>query len=250
MSIDPLLDRLFPAGRRIDVDGLFFSGTGMAGGREVAIIGTRDKAAIGVELAFRMAEAVLALVRDNPGRPLLLLVDTSGQKMSRRDETLGLNAYVAHLAKCIDLARRSGHRIVGLVHGEAVSAGFLSSSLLADACYALPEAEVRVMNLPAMSRVTKIPLERLEELSKDSAVFAPGVANYVAMGAVRGLWEGDLERCLVDALDDAADPSVDRRRADGEERGGRRLARSVASRVRLGADRERTGADATGTDAP
>lgn len=235
MSVEPLLDRLFPAGHDIAFDGLFFAGTGEAGGREVAVVGTRDKAAIGVELAFRMAEAVLALVRDHPGRPLLLLVDTSGQKMSRRDELLGLNAYVAHLAKCIDLARRSGHRIIGLVHGEAVSAGFLSSSLLADACYALPEAEVRVMNLPAMSRVTKIPLERLQELSEESAVFAPGVSNYVAMGAVRSLWEGDLEACLVAALDDLADPAIDRRRADGEARGGRTLARSVSARVRADA---------------
>ena len=30
------------------------------------------------------------------------------------------------------------------------------------------------MNLPAMARVTKIPLDRLQELSKTSAVFAPG----------------------------------------------------------------------------
>lgn len=232
MTITTLLDRLFPGGHDVAVEAPFFAGTGEAGGRTLAVLGTLDKAPIGIELAFRMAETVLAVVRDHPRRPILLLVDTSGQRMSRRDELLGLNAYVAHLAKCLDLARRKGHRIVGLVHGEAVSAGFLSSSLLADACYALAQAEVRVMNLPAMSRVTKIPLERLEELSRESAVFAPGVANYVAMGAVRGLWEGDLEACLVQALDDPADPSVDRRRIDGEARGGRRLARAVSTRVR------------------
>ncbi len=232
MSIDTLLDRLFPGGHDIAFDAPFFAGTGEAGGRTVAVIGTLDKAAIGADLAFRMADAVLRIVGEHPGRPILLLVDTSGQRMSRRDEMLGLNAYVAHLAKCLDLARRQGHRIVGLVHGEAVSAGFLSSSLLADACYALPEAEVRVMNLPAMARVTKIPLERLEEFSKNSAVFAPGVANYVAMGAVRALWEGDLEACLLAALDDPADPAIDRRSIDGEARGGRRLARGVADRVR------------------
>ena len=137
---------------------------------------------------------------------------------------------MAHLAKCLELARRSGHRTLGLVYGEAVSGGFLATSLLADVCYALPEAEIRVMNLPAMARVTKIPLERLQELSTTSAVFAPGVENYHRMGAIRALWDGDLSAHLAAAL---AEPEEgDRRRQDGEARGGRTLARTVADRVR------------------
>ena len=128
----------------------------------------------------------LRIVRDHPGRPILLLVDTQGQRLSRRDELLGINGYMAHLAKCLQLARNRGHKIIGLVYSEAVSGGFLASSLLADRCYALPEAQVRVMNLPAMSRITKIPLERLEELSKSSPVFAPGVTELSQDG--RGLF--------------------------------------------------------------
>ena len=177
-----------------------------------------------------MAGAVLEVVRHHPGRPILLLVDTQGQRLSHRDELLGINGYMAHLAKCLDLARRSGHRVLGLVYSHAVSGGFLASSMLADTCYALPEAEIRVMNLPAMARVTKIPLERLTELSASSPVFAPGVDNYLRMGAIEALWEGDLAACLAKAL--AAPVSGDRRRAAGEERQGRTLARAVADRVR------------------
>ena len=200
------------------------------GATDVTVIGARNKAPIGVELAHRMAGAVLETVREHPGRPIVLLVDTSGQRLSRRDELLGVNGYMAHLAKCLELARRSGHRTLGLVYGEAVSGGFLATSLLADVCYALPEAEIRVMNLPAMARVTKIPLERLQELSKTSAVFAPGVENYHRMGAIRALWDGDLSAHLEAAL---AEPEEgDRRRQDGEARGGRTLARAVADRVR------------------
>ena len=235
MTIESLLDQLFPLGHDVSFAGALFSGTGHTGEVDISVIGTRDRAAIGIDLAFQMAGEVLRVVRGHPGRPIFLLVDTSGQKMSRRDETLCLNAYIAHLAKCLDVARRNGHRIIGLVYAEAVSAGFLSTSLLADACYALPEAQVRVMNLPAMARVTKIPLERLESLSDTSAVFAPGVANYVAMGAVRGIWDDDLAGHLLAALRESDDPRTDRRRADGEARGGRILARSVADRVRFDA---------------
>jgi malonate decarboxylase gamma subunit len=224
-----LLDQLFPSGHKIAFDGLYFDGVGQTPQGEVAVIGSVDAAPIGVELAFRMAGAVLDIVRDHPGRPILLLVDTQGQRLSHRDELLGINGYMAHLAKCLELARNSGHRIVGLVYSQAVSGGFLASSLLADRCYALPDAQVQVMNLPSMSRITKIPLERLKELSQTSPVFAPGVQNYLRMGAVYSLWEGDLSQNLAEAL--AAPQEGDRRRQWGEERGGRKMARSVADRV-------------------
>lgn len=230
MDAKTLLDRLFPAGCDVSIDSPLFHGTGMSARGTVAIIGSIDAAPIGVELAFRMADDVLRIVHDHPGRPILLLVDTQGQRLSRRDELLGINGYMAHLAKCLQLARNKGHKIIGLVYSEAVSGGFLASSLLADRCYALPEAQVRVMNLPAMSRITKIPLERLEELSKSSPVFAPGVQNYLKMGAVHSLWEGDLSQRLVEALDAPAEG--DMRRQWGEQREGRNLARAVAERVR------------------
>jgi malonate decarboxylase gamma subunit len=103
--------------------------------------------------------------------------------------------------------------------------------MLADACYALPGAEVRVMNLKAMSRVTKIPIERLEVLSEHSAVFAPGITNYFAMGAIAEIWDGDISKALVEALD-VDFGLADRRRQYGEERHGRSLAKIVSDRVR------------------
>ena len=230
MDMKSLLNRLFPDGHEVAIDDVYFDGTGRVYGAEVAVIGTVDNTPIGIELAFRMAGAVLEVVRRHPGRPILLLVDTQGQRLSHRDELLGINGYMAHLAKCIDLARRNGHRVLGLVYGQAVSGGFLATSLLADRCYALPDAEIRVMNLPAMARVTKIPLERLTELSASSPVFAPGEENYRRMGAIAGLWDGDLATCLAEAL--AAPVDGDSRRELGEERGGRQLARKVADRVR------------------
>jgi malonate decarboxylase gamma subunit len=230
MDAKTLLEKLFPNGSEVAFDGQYFAGTGESAHGNVAIIGSIDAAPIGVELAFRMAGEVLRIVRDAPAMPILLLVDTQGQRLSRRDELLGINGYMAHLAKCLQLARNKGHKIIGLVYSEAVSGGFLASSLLADRCYALPEAQVRVMNLPAMSRITKIPLERLQELSQSSPVFAPGVQNYLRMGAVHALWEGDLAQRLAEALETPAEG--DRRRQWGEEREGRNLARQVAERVR------------------
>ncbi|MFX5808811.1 biotin-independent malonate decarboxylase subunit gamma, partial [Acinetobacter baumannii] len=115
-------------------------------------------------------------------------------------EMLGINSYMAHLGKCVELARRQGHRVVGLVYDQALSGGFITSGLIADACYALPEATIRVMGLPAMARITKVPEERLTELAKSNPVFAPGPENYLRMGGVAAIWNGDLAKALADAL--------------------------------------------------
>jgi malonate decarboxylase gamma subunit len=55
----------------------------------------------------------------------------------------------------------------------------------------LPGAEPSVMDLPSISRVTKLPLEDLEELAKSTPIFAPGVEPLFATGAVAQTWAAD-----------------------------------------------------------
>jgi len=229
MDWQSVATRLFGADHALEADGDFLCGTAVFDGAPLAVVGTTNHAAVGVDLALRQARAVLATIAGHPGRPLLLLIDTQGQALRRRDELLGIHRAMAHLGCCLDLARRRGHPVVGLVYDQALSGGFITSGLMADACHALPEAEIRVMRVPAMARVTKLPEELLESLSRTNPVFAPGVANYVAMGGVRSLWQGDLAAALREAL--AHSPGEDLRAIDGAARGGRKLAAAVAQRV-------------------
>jgi malonate decarboxylase gamma subunit len=60
-------------------------------------------------------------------------------------------------------------------------------------------------------------------------VFAPGAKNYLLMGGLDALWEGDLSACLTKALEHV--DATDHRRVRGLERGGRLLADSVVQRV-------------------
>jgi malonate decarboxylase gamma subunit len=224
-----LATALFGADHGIAREGDLLRGTVRFDKEPLTVIGTTNHAPIGVRLALAQARAVLDTMAQHPGRPILLLIDTQGQQLRRRDELLGINRAMAHLGMTIDLARRRGHRVLGLVYDQALSGGFITSGLIADACDALPEAEIRVMRIPAMARVTKLPEAMLTELSQTNPVFAPGVGNYVAMGGVRALWQGDLQAALREALAHA--PVDDRRALDGLERGGRLLSASVVQRV-------------------
>ena len=224
-----LAQQLFPQGHDIVEQENFLSGTAQVDGATVTVVGTTGHTPIGIEIALAQAAAILDTVRAHPGRAIVILVDTQGQRLRHRDEMLGINSYMAHLGKCVELARRSGHRVVGLVYDQALSGGFITSGLIADACYALPDATIRVMGLPAMARITKVPQERLTELAKSNPVFAPGPENYLRMGGVADIWNGDLALALREAL--AVDRSVDRRAIAGLERGGRKLAQRVIDAV-------------------
>jgi malonate decarboxylase gamma subunit len=229
MNWQELASQLFPGGHDIVETDQFLSGSASVGARTVTVIGTTGHTPIGVDIALAQAKAVLDTVRNHAQRPIVILVDTQGQRLRHRDEMLGINSYMAHLGKCIDLARRRGHIVIGLVYDQALSGGFITSGLMADACYALPQATIRVMGLPAMARITKVAEERLTELAKDNPVFAPGAHNYLAMGGVEAIWEGELAAQLEQALDHAS--PQDRRGELGAQRGGRKWSQRVVQAV-------------------
>jgi malonate decarboxylase gamma subunit len=230
MKIEALLDELFPVGHSVKNAQSILTGFGSTGKGEIAVMGTTDHLAVGVEAALILADFVLGIIKESPGRPILMLVDTQGQRLSKRDELLGINGYLAHVAKCLELARQRGHQLITLIYSEAVSGGFLAFGMMADEIHTLAEAKVRVMNLPAMARITKLPLEQLQELSSTSPSFAPGIENFIKLGGVQTVWQEPLAEQLDQVI--GLKPGGDQRRRNGFRRHGRKLAHPIAQRVK------------------
>ena len=228
-----LLDALFPLGHDVVVDANLVRGSARTAVAErVEVVGTANAAAVDAKLALAMADRILGAMEGAP-RPLVFLVDTSGQALRRHEELIGLNAYLAHLACTVDVARRGGFASVSIVYGEAVSGGYLSLGLMADRAYALADAQIRVMDLQAMARVTRLPHEQLQKLARESPVFAPGADNYAKMGALDAIWANPSAELLCNALADVmrASSRSDGRLAAGHERGGRVLGEPTAAAV-------------------
>lgn len=228
-----ILNRLFPGGYiEAAQDGDVFAGRGDLNGQAVHVVGTWNEAHIGADLAHVMTGHVLRIMTEHPRAPILMMVDNAGQRLSRRDELLGNNAFLANLAKALEVARRRGHAVLSLVYGRAVSGGFLATGMSAAGCFALDGAEIGLMSLDAMARVTRVPRERLEELSKTSAIFSPGAENFRTLGVIEDIWtvDDDLPGRLAAAID--ADRDSRTRRRDGTARGGRSMADMVSATVR------------------
>ncbi|QGY01687.1 biotin-independent malonate decarboxylase subunit gamma [Methylobacterium mesophilicum SR1.6/6] len=231
MTLDEILASLFPGGHDVAVrDGLVTGSGPFAGGR-IHVVGIDGDTPLGVDGALVLSRAVLDAVRAGDRAPILVVVDSDSQRMSRRDELLGLNECLAHLAKTVLLADRSGHPTIGLIYGHSAAGAFIATALATRVLAALPGANPSVMDLLSVARVTKLPLEKLQDMAKSTPVFAPGIDNMVATGAVHAVLDpgtpldGQI-RALIDAM-----PSDDVRDRLGEARGGRPVARSVAEAV-------------------
>jgi malonate decarboxylase gamma subunit len=186
MTLDEVLKGLFPSGHDVKTSaaGIIIGKGKRKQGEAIAVIGVANGVALGTAGVLPLAQEVLRVVANGGNIPILVLVDTQGQLMARRDEMRGLNEYLAHLAKCLLLASQQGHRTIGLEYGKAAAGAFLATALATDFLVGLPGAEPVVMDLPSMSRVTKLPMDKLKELATTTPVFAPGLDHLAQMGAV------------------------------------------------------------------
>lgn len=232
MMLNEVLSSLFPGGHDVVVEDSLLSGSGQLGqaGR-VQVIGVSGRAAVGVDQALLLAERVLDIVRQQQPAPLLVLVDSDSQRMSKRDEMLGLSQFLAHLATCLRYADARGHHTVGMLYGHTAAGAFIATALATRTLLALPGADPAVMDLPSMARVTKLPLAVLEEKARATPVFAPGLDNLARTGAIAAVLDpaASLADQVIRALHDAA--SADTRDQAGRERGGRPKAADIAARV-------------------
>jgi malonate decarboxylase gamma subunit len=235
MTLDEALNALFGAAYTVDVrpDGTLFGEARLSSSQAVSLLGVVNEMPLGVEGALALAHRVLALIRSGERVPIVMLIDSGSQRMSRRDELLGINEYLAHLAKALWFADASGIFTLTVLYGGGAAGAFVATALATRALVALPDAHPAVMDLPSIARVTKLPLEQLQRMSASTPVFAPGLANMQRMGAVTEIWEvGEgIAAQLPGLLKQLSELPIDERDRLGAMRGGRMKAAAIAEQV-------------------
>ncbi len=227
-----ILASLFPQGHTVTIEGGRIQGAAtLPDGAAIQVLGIADATPLGIEDAIWLAGHVVAIARSDGHQPILFMIDSGSQRMSRHDELLGLSEYLAHLAKSLLLAEQAGHRTVGLLYGHTAAGAFIATALAAGTLVALPGANPEVMDLPSVARVTKLPLDVLRDMAKTTPVFAPGIENMFKTGAVLAIWDDarPLDAQLASLL--AKQASQDERDVLGQQRQGRPKAAEIAARV-------------------
>jgi len=179
-------------------------GTGMVDGKAATVLAIDAQAmndrfpvvyfgVIGLEEAYKMAMAVYHTMeadKEKPAeekRPLVLIVDTPGNAPGKLEEIIGMNKATGAYQLALAEARMAGHPVIALVIGRAISGAFLCHGLQADRILAMsPEfgTVIHVMPITSISRITKLDVEKLEELSQTNPVFAAGADFFYQLGGV------------------------------------------------------------------
>src|SRR6202167_4682743 len=140
MMLAEILSSLFPNGHDVVLEhGLLF-GSGTRPRGAAIVIGVGGRAAARGGESRGPARQVPEALRAGGTDPILVLVDSDSQRMSKRDELLGLSEFLAHLAKCLIYADAQGHPTVGLLYGHTAAGGFLATALATRTLLAAPRA--------------------------------------------------------------------------------------------------------------
>ncbi|WP_337997526.1 biotin-independent malonate decarboxylase subunit gamma [Oleispirillum naphthae] len=148
---------------------------------------------IGMEEAYKMAQAVYATVAADAAKPkaekqaIVLVVDTPGNGPGKTEEIFGMNKATGAYQLALAEARIAGHPIVAMVIGRAISGAFLCHGLQADQILSLDAkfgTMIHVMPLTSISRIVKKDIEVLEKLAEGNPVFAAGPQFFYRLGGV------------------------------------------------------------------
>lgn len=230
LKYQDLLNILF-ASNNITLKNNVITGNAQFNNKDFAVVGVVNEAQLDNQMSCQIAKFILEQIQKSPNTDFIIIIDSGGQMTTRHAELIGLNRYLAHVAKVIHVSRNMGNRFFGLVSGKALGGAFIATALNCEKLYALGSAEIAVMWLEAMSRVTKIPLEKLQELSKTSAIFAPGAENFVKLGVVEKILDPKdfMPQVLIDLQDKNID--INHWRKNGLSRNGRTLSAPVLEKV-------------------
>jgi len=148
---------------------------------------------VGLTESLALARAARAVVDADADaeikRAIVAVVDLPSQAYGRIEETVGLYQAIAAAVDAYHLARTSGHPVVALVVGTALSGGFLTHGLQANKILALddPGVEIHAMHKAAAARITLRTPEQLDELAETITPMSYRVGDWATLGFCDGL---------------------------------------------------------------
>jgi biotin-independent malonate decarboxylase gamma subunit len=149
---------------------------------------------VGVEQAYTLAARIrevvngrdeLPLIRGITGpRPIIAIVDVKSQAYGRREAIAGIHLAAAAAADAYATARFSGHPVITLIVGQAISGGFLTHGYQANRLLAFDDNEVLIhaMHKEAAARITRRTVDQLESLAKTVTPLSYDIRDYAKLG--------------------------------------------------------------------
>jgi biotin-independent malonate decarboxylase gamma subunit len=180
LCVVPDPDSRFPCARHGEV-GLEQAYTLAARIREVL---GRDELPTTPSLRRDSSPLVRGVLRSDPKRPIIAIVDVKSQAYGRREEIAGIHLAAAAAADAYATARFAGHPVITLIVGQAISGGFLTHGYQANRLLAFADHDVLIhaMHKEPAARITRRTVAQLESLAKTVTPLSYDVRDYAKLG--------------------------------------------------------------------
>ncbi|MFC6083078.1 biotin-independent malonate decarboxylase subunit gamma [Sphaerisporangium aureirubrum] len=171
---------------------------------------------VGLREGLALAEAVTQVVTgdahrpEHRRRPIVAVVDVPSQAYGRLEELLGIHHALAAAVDAYVTARTTGHPVIALIVGTALSGGFLAHGSQANQIVALddPGVTIHAMHRRAAAEVTRRTVEELGELARRIPPLSYDVKDWATLGLCDELMDvanaddpaGEDTRKVKDAL--------------------------------------------------
>jgi biotin-independent malonate decarboxylase gamma subunit len=145
---------------------------------------------VGIEEGWAIARTIRQIIRHDHGtrrpRAVVVVVDVPGQAYGYVEELAGIHQSLAASTHAVATARLSGHPVVALVAGKAMSGGFLATGLQANRIVILDHdgVAVQVMSKQSTARITHRSVEELDAIARVVPATAYDAASFAALGSV------------------------------------------------------------------
>lgn len=138
----------------------------------------------GWELARAVHEVIHADRAATVKRPIVAVIDVTSQAYGRREEGYGIHQALAGAAGAYANARLTGHPVIGLIVGKAMSGAFLAHGYQANRLLAFTDAKVMVhaMGKESAARVTLRSVADLEAFAAKVPPMAYDIGSYASLG--------------------------------------------------------------------
>jgi malonate decarboxylase gamma subunit len=147
---------------------------------------------VGLEEAYTLARRIREVVeQDENGkkRPIIAIVDVKSQAYGRREATAAIFLAAAAAADAYASARMTGHPVIALVVGQAISGGFLTHGYQANRILAFDDGDVVIhaMHREAAARITLRSVADLDRLGHQIAPMSYDIHDYGRLGLLHKL---------------------------------------------------------------
>ena len=182
---------------------------------------------VGLEEGWTIAKYIHEVVKEDKDkdvkRAIIAVVDVPSQAYGYKEELLGISQSCAAAVNAYAKARMSGHPIISLIVGNAISGAFLAHGYQANRLLALDDDGVLIhaMSKQSAARITKRSVAELEEAAKTVPAIAYDIRSYSTLGSLHELIENinadspkkidikTIKTILCDSIKDVRESSTD-----------------------------------------